>query len=626
MTRIEYDQLVQKLESIYENRGQALTRSAVGWAVLGYVVLITGLAGSIGLAITCASMIYMAPNALTIKLGGILGLSGVIIAFSILKGVWVHLSPPEGEVLQRQDVPALFEMIDSTAERAGGIHFNRVLLTDQLNASVCQVPLLGIFGCYRNYLTLGMPLLDALSPEEFHAVLAHEFAHLSRAHGRTGNWLYRIRSSWENVAVSLAEQGGTLVRPFHAFFDWFWPRFNARAFVLSRVNEYEADAFAASVTSPACASGALQRIAVEHRRLGEEVWGKLNVRSSREPFPPQSIYQEISSVFRTRIEPASCTRWLEQQLKMDTDTSDTHPSLRDRMSALGVPPEAAALAPIAVSAADHLLGPEFATATRSRLSQSWNEYHHADWTENHKACQEHREKIAELEAAPPSKENQWEILRLRCVLDGVGARLDDLTAWLATHPNDKVASYLVGCHLLSTDDSRGIDHLEELADSSPNDTMECLGQLADYHGRQGDTAAVQRLKQRADQHDVRMRQALAERNAITAKDTFEPHGLDADELATYREVIARQTEVESAWLVRKQTRLFSKWTSYILVVHLKFPTLKFASEAAVNRVLRALVNDIPVETYLLAVNDDGANKAATKVVKETPEALIYQKP
>jgi Zn-dependent protease with chaperone function len=66
--------------------------------------------------------------------------------------------------------------------------------------------------------------MDALPEDEFHAVLAHEFAHFSRAHGRTGNWLYRMRRSWENVAASLAGQEGLFVRPFGLFFNWFLPR------------------------------------------------------------------------------------------------------------------------------------------------------------------------------------------------------------------------------------------------------------------------------------------------------------------------------------------------------------------------------------------------------------------
>src|SRR5436190_1858633 len=60
---------------------------------------------------------------------------------------------------------------------------DRVLLTADFNASVQQVPRLGLFGWSRRYLLIGLPLLEVLSREELRVVLAHEFAHLSAEHG-----------------------------------------------------------------------------------------------------------------------------------------------------------------------------------------------------------------------------------------------------------------------------------------------------------------------------------------------------------------------------------------------------------------------------------------------------------
>lgn len=625
MTRLEYDLLVERLEGRYLNRGQALTRSAVAWAALGYCVLVVGLAGSFGLAAGCAWAIYQAPNAITIKLGFVLGLSGLVIGYSILRCAWVRLSPPEGDALHRHEVPQLFEMIDTTADKAGGIHFNRVLITDDLNAYVVQVPLLGIFGWYRNYLCLGLPLLDALSPEEFHAVLAHEFAHLSRSHGRTGNWLYRIRRSWENVATSLAEQGGMLVRPFHAFFDWFWPRFNARAFVLSRANEYEADAFSAATTSPATAARALQRIAVESHRLQEDFWGNLDIRSAREKEPPAAVFHEISSILRTRVEPANCLRWLNQQLAMNTDTSDTHPALRDRMSALGITPKPAPLEPILESAADALLGRSFAAATRDRLSRRWLDVHGTSWVENHVQCQKHREKLKELEASPPTRDSLWEMLRLHCVLDGIPAMRGDLETWISTHPDHGIARYLLGSHLLSINDPAGIAHLEHAAEASPGNTLECLGEMAGFHDRNGNADAIRELKQRADQYDSRMQSAMVERNRILPNDVFEPHGLSPEEIASNLEILKRHSEIREAWLVKKQTREFSRWPHFVLVVRLKFPALKFASDTAVSTILQTVADNTPMDAYVLVVNDEGGNKAAAKIIKAKAGSAIYQR-
>ena len=97
MTRLEFDEMVANLEIRFKGRPAILTRSAVTWAILGYVVLIAGLLGSLTLAAASAWAIYTSPSALTLKLGVVLGLSGLIIGFSILRGAWIRLCPPQGE-------------------------------------------------------------------------------------------------------------------------------------------------------------------------------------------------------------------------------------------------------------------------------------------------------------------------------------------------------------------------------------------------------------------------------------------------------------------------------------------------------------------------------------------------
>ncbi len=475
----------------------------------------------------------------------------------------------------------------------------------------------------RLYLTLGMQLLDALSPEEFHAVLAHEFAHLSRSHGRTGNWLYRIRNSWENVATALSTQGGILVKPLHAFFGWFWPRFNARAFVLSRANEYEADAFSASATSPATAARALQRIAVESRRLDEEFWAVLGIRASREAAPPATIYQEVSSLMKIRVEPSNCMRWLNQRLAMSTGTADTHPGLRDRIAALGIPPEACSLDPITASAADCLLGHDFALEARERCSGLWINAHRDHWTQAHEEANTNRDKLEELATAPATDENLWEMLRLRCVLDGVPAMRNEIEGWISIHPDHLVARYILGNHLLSQDDPAGIALLEGVAEADPGSTHECLGQLMSYHDRRGDAAAIREIKHRADQHDARMERAMFERNNLSSDDSFEPHGLSEEKIAKKRTVLAAHSEVREAWFVRKRITGFPQWPHHVLVVHLKFPTLKLTTDTDISSLLQTLANSIDTDTYLRVVSDEGWSKGVGKQIKKVPGSQIY---
>jgi hypothetical protein len=49
--------------------------------------------------------------------------------------------------------------------------------------------------------------------EQFKAVLAHEFGHLSKGHGRMANWIYRQRLRWSRLMTALeaAESWGVVL-------------------------------------------------------------------------------------------------------------------------------------------------------------------------------------------------------------------------------------------------------------------------------------------------------------------------------------------------------------------------------------------------------------------------------
>ena len=58
-----------------------------------------------------------------------------------------------------------------------------------------------MFGWYRNYLLIGLPLAKALTVEQFKAVLAHEFGHLAKGHGAMSNWIAMRPDTGARISV-----------------------------------------------------------------------------------------------------------------------------------------------------------------------------------------------------------------------------------------------------------------------------------------------------------------------------------------------------------------------------------------------------------------------------------------
>ena len=144
------------------------------------------------------------------------------------------LSAPEGRELTEAQAPQLFRMISELRERFQAAPIHHVLITNEFNAAIMQRPRFGLFGGYRNYLILGLPLLDALSAEELLAVVAHEYGHLSGGHGKLSRWIYRQRSTFDALYghAQARRENNAVNGVLAGMLDRFAPYYNAYTFVL----------------------------------------------------------------------------------------------------------------------------------------------------------------------------------------------------------------------------------------------------------------------------------------------------------------------------------------------------------------------------------------------------------
>ena len=74
-----------------------------------------------------------------------------------------------------------------------------MLVVDEVNAAVVQRPAFGLVGGPRNYLLLGLPLMEAMPPAEALAVVAHEYGHVAGSHGQFSAFIYRLRHTWGTI-------------------------------------------------------------------------------------------------------------------------------------------------------------------------------------------------------------------------------------------------------------------------------------------------------------------------------------------------------------------------------------------------------------------------------------------
>lgn len=632
MTREEFDAYVQKLEEVSRQNPRLYHVRIIGLVALAYAYLLLILFGSLALCLLMLAMVIYAPVTIKLALLGLIAFGGIFLA--VLRGLWVKLQPPKGEPVTPAQAPKLFALLDELRAALDCKPFHQVFILGNVNAGVVQVPRLGVFGWHRNYLVIGLPLMQILAPDEFKAVLAHEFAHSSRGHGRFGNWLYRVRRTWaqifEQMAKTRTRWGGVLFK----FLNWYWPVFNGHAFVLARANEYEADACSVRLAGADAAASALIRVRVDGTRLAEKFWPDIFSRAKQEKEPPAGIVKALNETLKTGPATEDATRWLRQAFLMETNNVDTHPCLKDRLRAIGrLPAELdhgqfpAAPPPPPQNAAEFFLG-DHAVEVAHKMSDDWRKTIAKQWAARHEQAQKLAGELAALEtpaAMPPSAAQIWEKARKLVELHGDGAAVATLEQVVSLEPKHAGANFILGRHYLQTDDPRGVAFIETAITGDLALAQTGYNLLYAHFNRTGQRDKLRPLEHRFDEFQKLNVLAQGERVRVTAADTFIAHELSAQQIAELRKVFSAEPEIGSAAVARKLVQHFPNSPCFAIGLKIKTAWWKPRGSGASQKLVQRVLKQVRLPgRFLVFVGEKNLRELGAKVFG-VPGAVVYER-
>jgi Zn-dependent protease with chaperone function len=604
MTNEQFETLVHALEAKARSdpgayKGRVVLLALLGNAYLGAIVALLGLL----FALLLASILWL--KALGVKLALVVG----AFLWLIGRALWLKLEPPQGTEVTAREAPALFAVIEELRAKLRAPRFRHVLVTDEFNAGVVQAPRLGIFGWPRNYLLVGLPMMKALTPEQFKAVLAHEFGHLARGHGRLSNWIYCQRLRWGRLmeVLEAAESRGSIL--FRPFLRWYAPYFNAYSFPLARANEYEADATSARLTSAQSAAEALTGTNVVASFLEQRFWPELHKQANELPQPAFLPYTGMGGRVAREVDEASSRGWLEQALERPTTLADTHPALKQRLAAIGQAPRLAL--PREGEAADRLLGAALPAITET-FDRRWHDNVLPHWEARYQKAEEGRRTLAELEAkhasgAELSLQEAYDRATLTDLLKGdADGALEQFRALHARAPEDATACFALGVRQIGRDDAQGVPLLEQAMRLDERGIVKCSELLRDYHWRNGRKDEAHAWHQRMLERAAEEQAAEKERSQVTLKDKFERHDLTAEALAQLVGQLRAIPGLRKAYFVRKRVARLAHRKLYVLGYRSSFPLQPGAKKRAAAA-MQAIQEHVQFPGETLIINVEGEN-------------------
>jgi Zn-dependent protease with chaperone function len=327
-------------------------RSMTFFAVLAIVMVIASYLFVLILAAACVYLPY-----LLVSLGSpgfqtlILFLFGIVVAATLLWSLVPRRDKfvAPGMPLFRQDQPRLFAELDDIAASLNERLPGDVYLIPDANAFVADRDGFLGFGS-RCIMGLGLPLFSVLTVSQFRAVLAHEFAHYYGGDTSLGPWVYRTKTAivriFQNVGSLRQFTRVAIIRAMYlaiaAVLNAYSKLFLRAINLVSRRQEYRADELACLVAGRQPLIDGLRTI------HGAAMAWPFYWQSEVAPVLGDGTLPALGDGFARFMTAPHISDTVNKNLQKNlqeakTNRYDTHPALRDRISATETLPAFAAL-------------------------------------------------------------------------------------------------------------------------------------------------------------------------------------------------------------------------------------------------------------------------------------------
>jgi Zn-dependent protease with chaperone function len=622
---------VPKMEALAAARPDRFQARVILHIVLGYAAYLSAVAVAMLFSLL-AAFAALAGRAIWL-IGAALGslASGV----ALLQSLHVELPAPKGVPVPREDAPVLHDLVEELATKTGASRVATILVIPEPNACITSRYVNGLFGKTTTTLSLGLPLLQLLSPAEFKALLHHEFAHSSGGHGHSGIWTARVWESWGQLPLIDAEMGFAARLILPTIYKWFMPKLAAYHAVLSRVHEFAADQQALRRGAEWKPDLMLVRIALADNFMGRCFWPGIWNDTRTMPRTPAAVFSRLPE-FAKNVSGADIREWLKAALAEKAKPLDSHPDMQARLKALGANVdveefaraiEALGFVPQTTAGCEYL-GSALAKYEKE-LTEKWAKSCFLNWEDGYRHFERVRKQwasIQELEKTGPlDAPRRLEQALCAWNLEGPAEAEAMLVRARADFPESPEIAFNLGRTLLAQDKEEGIPFIERVIGLAPSDiryqgTVEICSYL-DRHNRHDEAKA---FFNRMAREDEQQRKMIHERGNITPYEAVSGHGLDAAAIEEMGRKLATLEWVTEAYICRKPTPLSPERPLYLLCLKARknflIPAFR-PGMTAFDQV--AALNCFPEETRFLLM--DGAQPSLEKQIRKAAGSPLLKR-
>ena len=568
-----------------------------------------------------------------------------IYVSGVVRALTLRLPAPAGVRLTEEQAPRFFRMLkdisrslDAPAPAAILISPEYALHLEQGLGSEHGLPVA------ETVLVVGLPVLEALSPQQLRALVAHELAHLPTHERRFGGMILALRARL--AALRDAAEASALSQNFWSrlpdeaclgILDGIIDRLTPATFPAVRQHETEADAIAAAVAGRDFAASALLRRRIASSAFSRQFRDDCMQLAQSRPEPPADLFDSRAAQAAGPLNDIQIHAWLREEMDRKDNLAETHPPLWDRLRMMGFSLESLddfralldqvqphrALGEIA---SRFFLG-DLAGDLRDSLSLDWRTSQARDWRARYETYETLRVIAAESEASPAAlpadPATLWQI----------ALAIGNTRSWrearpiaeriLELDPDHADANLLAGQFACEDGDPIGLELLERAMSASPASIPVACATAARFLDLQKQPDAAASYRSRSDRH-IKLEESFAdERSHARLRDSFVSASCPQPVAVALRHALElHASSVRTAYLVRKLVPGDEQRPLYVLGIERR--RFLWENEELADRLLLERISRVPglPEGVLVCVASRDSQPMLSKW-KSIPDAVIF---
>jgi hypothetical protein len=249
--------------------------------------------------------------------------------------IQVRFTEPKGVKLTPEKAPELFNLIQQKRQHFRRPKIDAVVITDNYELNINKTPKWPLPVWSRNILVIGLPVMQCHSPESFSCLLTRRIGQFSKRNNTVTNWIYQLRSIWQQYLVAYRDQQLFGTEPLTWFFAVYTPFYKVASAVPSQHDDLKADSYAMELFNDEIVRETITTDSVYQTYLQQQYWPAISKVADIKKNVSLAPYKQLETTVRMYFTDKKINAAVKAEVAHEQSWRDETASLIRRLNNIG---------------------------------------------------------------------------------------------------------------------------------------------------------------------------------------------------------------------------------------------------------------------------------------------------